>query len=249
MKKIFGLLFLALGSLSLAAADAAPADPQTQPASQPQAAQEASPYDYSMPQYDSWTPLQIGLFPQVPSYQSHSHVVGIKTGWPMCAGYGIVDGFESSWLYSGTDYVNGVQASILMSDSKHLRGFSPAIAINLNRGTLEGHQATCLLTMGVNVIGVQSGCLNMAKNICGAQIGAIANISRQTDAAQIAPAFNIAKELNGGQVSLVNVARDVDGFQFGLVNVIGGKTGIQIGLINIINDGVVPFLPFFNISL
>ena len=236
MKKLFGFFFLAVCAVSLSAAE-------TNSAAQPET--QASPYDYSMPVYDSWTPLQIGLFPQVPSYQSNSHVCGIKTGWPMCAGYGIVDGFESSWLYSGTDYVNGLQASLFMNDSKHLRGFSPAMAINLNRGTLEGHQATCLLTMGVNVVGLQSGCLNLAKNICGAQVAAIANISRQTDAVQVAPAFNVARELNGGQAGIVNVARDVDGFQFGLVNVIGGETGVQIGLINIIADGTVPFLPFF----
>ena len=76
------------------------------------------------PVYKYWTPFQLGFFPGVPSYVNNSRVIGIKTGWPISGGKNSqLDGFESSWIYSGTDYTNGLQASIFMNISKELKGF------------------------------------------------------------------------------------------------------------------------------
>ena len=203
-------------------------------------------------QYKTWSIFQLGFFPGIPSYVDHSHVIGIKTGWPISGGNGSwVDGFESSWIYSGTDRVYGLQASLFMNISKEIRGFEPAIAININRGFVTGFQASCVFNLAGEVNGIQAGALNIARSMTGFQPGVLGNITRKMCGFQ-AGLYNITESLDGVQAApLFNVTKDVEStfFQMGLVNVSSGKRGVQFGLINIISDGALPFFPFFNISL
>lgn len=204
------------------------------------------------PTYSYWAPIQIGLFPGVPSYVNDSRVIGLKTGWPISGGRGsTLDGFESSWIYSGTDYVNGLQASIFMNISKRLVGFEPAIAFNFNRVRLIGFQASCVFNLAGDVTGVQAGGLNIARSINGFQPGVLGCITKEMNGCQMG-LFTVAEKLDGTQFSpVVNVAGETDGFifQMGLVNVATRGKGIQVGLINVIKDGKFPFIPFFNMSM
>lgn len=205
----------------------------------------------SKPVYKYWTPFQLGFFPGVPSYVNNSRVIGIKTGWPISGGKNSqLDGFESSWIYSGTDYMNGLQASIFMNISKELRGFEPAIVFNFNRIKLTGIQASCLFNLAGDVIGIQAGGLNIAKSVIGFQPGVLGCITEDMKGFQ-AGLFTIAKKMKGFQASpLFNLMDENPGaFQLGLVNISTGKKGIQLGLINVIEGGKIPFMPFFNISL
>ncbi|MBO4490949.1 MAG: hypothetical protein J5944_06270 [Lentisphaeria bacterium] len=201
------------------------------------------------PTYKSWSPFQLGLFPGIPSYVNNSRVIGLKTGWPISSGLGsTVDGFEPSWIYSGTDRVNGLQASIFMDLSKYVKGFAPAGALNINTREFIGFQAACVMNLAGEITGLQAGALNIAKTLNGYQPGVIGSIASEANGLQSA-LFTVAKKLDGVQVALVNVCGEVEStfFQMGLVNVATKKYGIQLGLINVIKDGWVPFLPFFNI--
>lgn len=203
----------------------------------------------SAPVYKSWSPFQLGLFPNVPSYVSNSRVIGIKTGWPISSGLGsTVDGFESSWIYSGTDTVNGLQASLFMDISKHVIGFAPAIALNINTQDFTGFQAACVMNVAGEITGLQAGAFNVAKTLNGYQPGVIGCIAREANGLQTG-LFNVAKKLDGVQIAAVNVCGEVEDtfFQMGIVNVATKQHGIQFGLVNVIKDGWVPFLPFFNI--
>ena len=203
------------------------------------------------PVYKYWTPFQLGFFPGVPSYVNNSRVIGIKTGWPISGGKNSqLDGFESSWIYSGTDYTNGLQASIFMNISKELKGFEPAIVFNFNRVKLTGIQASCLFNLAGDVIGIQAGGLNIAKSIIGFQPGVLGGITRDMTGFQ-AGLFTIAEKMEGMQASPVfNLMGETSGgFQLGLVNVATKGKGVQLGLINVIKGGKIPFMPFFNMSL
>ena len=201
------------------------------------------------PTYKSWSPFQLGLFPGIPSYVNNSRVIGLKTGWPISSGLGsTVDGFEPSWIYSGTDRVNGLQACIFMDLSKYVKGFAPAGALNINTREFIGFQAACVMNIAGELTGLQAGALNIAKTLNGYQPGVIGSIASEANGLQTA-LFTVAKKLDGVQVALVNVCGEVEStfFQMGLVNVATKKYGIQLGLVNVIKDGWVPFLPFFNI--
>jgi hypothetical protein len=203
------------------------------------------------PVYKYWSPFQLGFFPGVPSYVNNSRVIGLKTGWPISGGKNSrLDGFESSWIYSGTDYVNGLQASIFVNISKEVKGFEPAIAMNINRVSLTGIQASCAFNLAGDVIGIQAGGLNIAKSVVGFQPGVLGCITKEMTGFQ-AGLFTMAEKMDGFQASpLFNLMGENDGsFQLGLVNVATKGKGVQIGLINVIKGGKVPFIPFFNMSL
>jgi len=204
----------------------------------------------SAPVYKSWSPFQLGLFPGIPSYVNNSRVIGFKTGWPISSGLGsTVDGFEASWIYSGTDTVNGLQACIFMDISKHIKGFAPAGALNINTQDVIGFQAACVMNLAGEVTGLQAGALNVAKTLNGYQPGVIGSIARESNGLQTA-LFTVAKKLDGVQLAAVNVCGEVENtfFQMGIVNVATKKRGVQLGLINVIKGGKIPFLPFFNLS-
>ena len=170
-----------------------------------------------------WTVFQLGFFPGVPAGTGNSNVCGLKLGAPMVDGYGRVFGFEPSLLYSGTDYIKGVQATAA----------GPSIAKDV-----EGIQASWTgPTIANKVYGLQASCtLNVTEDI-------IAKIVRGFQAS----AFNLAEKVVGFQMSAVNITKELTGFQFGAFNY-SKKNGVQLGVINIIEDGWIPFTLLFNIK-
>ena len=182
---------------------------------------------------DQWTFFQLGFFPNFPEGTKNSNVYGLKLGAPMVSGYGRVYGIEPSLLYSGTDYINGIQATwVGPSICKETYGiqaawFGPTIA-----KTVYGIQASCAVNIADEVIGFDPGLVCITKNITGFQASAV----------------NISDKVTGFQASAVNVVREeLKGVQLGVVNY-SKKSGCQFGLINIIEDGALPFTIIFNIK-
>lgn len=194
-------------------------------------ADDAKPAPKSM---DDWTFFQLGFAPGAPGATDYSNVYGLKLGAPMVSGYGRVNGLEPSILYSGTNYVKGIQATIL--------------GACLSRD-VEGVQAAWFgVSHSREIWGVQ-GAIGacVADTVEGFQ-GSLANVANKpSDGCQAAVA-NVATKFNGFQTGAVNVAREeLNGFQFGAVNY-SSHNGLQIGLVNIIKDGPLPFMILINFS-
>ncbi len=94
-----------------------------------------------------WDFFQLGFWFGVPTQTNATDVNGMKLGIPACGGVGHVYGLETSVCASGTDYVKGVQCSLLVDVSKKVTGVQGAV-INYSE----------------TVDGLQLGVLNMAKN-------------------------------------------------------------------------------------
>lgn len=94
-----------------------------------------------------WDFFQLGFWFGVPSQTDKSDVCGMKLGVPACGGVGHVYGLETSVCASGTDYVKGVQCSLLVDVSKKVTGVQGAV-INYSEV----------------VNGLQVGVLNFAKD-------------------------------------------------------------------------------------
>ncbi len=167
---------------------------------------------------NEWTFLQVGFLPGVPGCTENSNVYGIKLGLPLVDGDGRVCGMEPSFLYSGTSYVSGLQAS----------WFGPSIA-----KTIKGVQGSIPI--------------NITDKISGFQ-GSVSNVSLEEVKGVQAGAVSVGYKVSGAQLSAVNVVADeLKGFQFGVVNYSDSK-GVQLGFINIIKDGYIPFTLIFNCS-
>ncbi len=153
---------------------------------------------------DDWTFFQIGFLPGFPQGTNYSNVYGIKLGAPMVSGTGSrVYGIEPSLLFSGSDYVYGIQAGWFgATKAKQVWGL----------------QANCMVNVADEVIGFEPGLVNVTKEITGFQASAV-NVSRKVTGFQ-ASAVNVAsEELKGVQLGVVNYSKK-GGCQFGLVNVI-----------------------------
>ncbi|MFA6290717.1 MAG: hypothetical protein WC637_02985 [Victivallales bacterium] len=182
--------------------------------------------------YNDWTIFQIGFFPGVPCGTGNSNVYGFKLGAPMVDGYGRVDGFEASVLYSGTDYIKGFQATGAgPSIAKEVEGIQASWTGPTIANKVTGLQASCSVNVAEDIIGFEPGLVNIAKNVRGFQASAV----------------NIAEKVVGFQMSAVNITKELTGFQFGAFNY-SKKNGVQLGAVNIIEDGWIPFTLFFNIK-
>ena len=127
MKKflVFSLMFGCLAGV-FAADTAAVPEPKVQTGS-------VKCNDLDVPQpLDKWTFLQIVFLPNIPNSTWNSNVYGLKTGWVASGGIGRVFGLEVSWVYSGTDTINGGQASWVAVKSRDLNGLQAAFVTALN---------------------------------------------------------------------------------------------------------------------
>ena len=97
--------------------------------------------------------VKVGFLPawipglEFPHRLTNQDVCGMKLGVPACGGVGHVYGLETSVCASGTDYVKGVQCSLLVDVSKKVTGVQGAV-INYSEV----------------VNGLQVGVLNFAKD-------------------------------------------------------------------------------------
>ncbi|HCE43751.1 MAG TPA: hypothetical protein DET40_09400 [Lentisphaeria bacterium] len=196
---------------------------------------------------DQWTFFQIGFFPGVPESTKNSNVCGLKLGFPMVDGYGRVGGVEPSLFYSGTDYVKGVQATLVgPSIGQEILGVQTACVGPTIAKTVHGLQLSGMFNLADDLLGCGLGVANIAKSMAGFQISAV-NVSEKVVGGQIS-AVNVSGMVIGAQVSAVNFANDeLKGAQIGVVNY-SKKNGCQLGLFNIIEDSPLPFTIIFNIK-
>lgn len=205
------------------------------------------PFAWEQPAYRTYTIFNLGIFPKIPGWQDNTETIGIKTGWPVVTGKNAtMTGFESSWVYSGSEYVTGIQASMLMNLHKHCRGFQPAIGFNFSTETLDGMQAAVGFNFANRVRGVQASSLNFTRSMVGFQPGVIGNITEEVCGFQTG-FFSLTSKLDGVQFGGVNIVTkdSTEGIQVGFVNIAKEK-GMQFGLVNIIPGGKLPFMLFFN---
>lgn len=237
MKKIMILAALCCSFAAFAAPAAAPQ--KNEPA-----VDIANPVQPPYAQYrDSY--LQIGLWYNFPSAQMYSNVYGIKSGWPMCAGRGMICGIEASWLGSLTDYVRGLQASWTICHNREFAGIQASLISCFNRESFYGLQASPVFQMAGDFCGVQTSSVNLSGNFKGFQPAAVMNVSKDFMGFQAAPVLNVAKDFTGVQASFINVAKKIaTGLQIGFINV--AEEGFQFGFLNFNDNGFLPCFPIVN---
>ncbi|MCQ2377662.1 MAG: hypothetical protein MJ016_00425 [Victivallaceae bacterium] len=189
--------------------------------------------------------LQLGIWYNFPRSQMESNTVGIKSGWPMCAGTGSVTGLEASWLGSLTQHIDGAQLGWTVCYCYDLKGLQATLITCINTDHLTGLQASPVFNMAGDVTGVQASSVNVARNFTGFQPAAILNVADDFKGFQAAPIMNIADNVDGMQASLLNKAKKV-GFQLGLLNM--ATDGFQIGLLNFMDNAWLPCFPLVNFT-
>ena len=116
---------------------------------------------------------------------------------------------------------NTIQASLANATMTNVNGIQVAFAVNgaLN---VNGLQASIFVNGSNDLNGIQfSYFRNMAEGtVNGIQAGIILG--------------NIAQNLNGLQIGLLNGAEMVNGVQIGVINMCANLSGVQLGLINIL---------------
>jgi len=184
---------------------------------------------------NDWTPMQVGFFPGSPKATENSRVCGLKLGIPMVSGKGSVDGLEPSGIYSGTNYVNGFQGTIV--------GASIAREINGVQGAWFGY------AQAREVNGLQAAIGgSVVEKLSGFQAAPGAVILDKSAGCQVGFASVADAEFKGCQLGCANVVTDkLSGFQLGAVNY-AAHNGVQVGVINIIKDGWIPVFPGVNFS-
>ena len=201
-----------------------------------------------------WTPVALGL------------------ATPVQLPWGInrwdVNGLDLNLFYSDTPVMNGLMIGGLAATVRQdLCGWQISGLCNYNGGDVYGIRTT----LGINiarksVYGFDAGLASIAlegdvdglsihflgaaqNNMCGCQIGGIANVSMiESYGASIALGANIAKTAYGLQLACIfNMCEELHGAQVALVNYADlCENGFQIGLVNVIRSNVVPVLPFVN---
>jgi len=236
MKKLLLAAFAA--AFLCTAAQAADQKAQTQP---------ADPFEWTQPTYKTYTVFNLGIFPKIPGWQDNTETIGIKTGWPAVTGMNAtMTGFESSWAYSGSEYVTGLQASMAVDWNRYCRGMQAVLGVNFSMEALDGMQAAVGFNFANNIRGMQAGSMNFAQNLTGFGAGVIGNITGNTEGVQ-AGLFDLTGKLDGLQFGGINIVKEScdNCWQVGLWNQAKEK-GIQFGLINIIKGGKMPFMILFN---
>ena len=199
-----------------------------------------------------WTPIALGI------------------ATPVQLPWGIdrwdVYGLDFNLLYSDAPTVVGLDFGGLATVTRRgMTGVALSALCNASLADVEGVRLTCGLNLArKNVTGVELGMIafrdtmcgfdahllgNAQKNVCGLQIGGLANISEtESYGCTIAGACNMARTAYGLQLAcLFNMTEELHGAQVGLVNYVQYcENGFQVGLVNIVMSNVIPVLPFIN---
>lgn len=131
----------------------------------------------------------------------------------------LFDSLTGVQLAGGSNFING-----------HVKGFQLAGGANVASKDLDGMQiagGTNITFGSMNRLQL-SGALNYAANVSGAQVTGALNLCMDTMRGVQVAAFNVAKDVNGVQVGIVNIARSYE-------------DGAPIGLISIVAHGIHEF--------
>jgi hypothetical protein len=187
---------------------------------------------------------------------------------------GRIDGVQLAGLgnWGGGGGTRGVQlAGIANVDKGDLTGLGAAGVVNLAGGAMRGAQLSGVVSgagsgrglqaagvagfvrhdftgiqmagaadyVGGNLVGAQlSGAASFTGgSLRGLQMSGVANVARDLTGGQLS-VINVANQLTGLQLGVVNVSRKVRGVQFGLVNVAEDAEGLSFGLITFVKNGI-----------
>ncbi|RLD10781.1 MAG: hypothetical protein DRI44_05195 [Chlamydiae bacterium] len=153
---------------------------------------------------DESIPIQFAFFPGVPQATKYSRVHGVKFGFPISSGYGVVNGMEASIFGSWTKYFAGLQGAIYC-ECKEGVGLQGAIYSQCDDG-----------------VGMQGSVVNISKNFQGVD-AAVVNVNTGGKGK-----FTFI----GMQFGLVNYCDSLNGMQFGLVNIIQNSPHSFIPFVN-----------------
>ena len=103
-----------------------------------------------------------------------------------------VRGIKTAWIYNSADIVYGIQSGIITYNRQDMRGVQSGL-LNFSKGSAQGVQfAWGNVALEGEVIGLQAGLVNYAKNVTGLQLGFV----------------NYAHNIKGLQLGLVNIAKN-----------------------------------------
>ena len=134
----------------------------------------------------------------------------------------------------GKDIRNNVSMSVLHSRAARVEGAALSFGVNQTTEGFTGGQIGLIANMskGRSEGGQVSTFFNTAGDLHGVQFSQGVNVAGNIRGSQLA-LVNRARGVRGAQLSLVNSAQAVGGAQIGLVNVAGRSRGVQLGLINV----------------
>ena len=111
--------------------------------------------------------------------------------------------------------------------------------INIARGNLDGPQASGAVNYaGGDVrVGQFAGAINIAtgSRFDGIQASGAGNVAGNLKGAQLS-VVNVANSVIGSQIGVVNIARNVEGLQLGVVNISESISGAPIGIFNFVKN-------------
>lgn len=140
---------------------------------------------------------------------------------------------------SAADRLDGVALALGGNLSRgHVRGAQLSFGFNSTRERSDGLQLAMLggnLSREVRGAQIAAG-FNASRRVSGAQLGAIVEVADEIDGMQLG-LVNIGGSVSGAQVGLVNIARSVDGAQIGLFNLAGELDGAALGIVSVARDG------------
>jgi len=149
-------------------------------------------------------PIQFCFFPGVPQNIRYSRVHGVKFGFPISSGNGVVNGVETSIFGSWTRHFTGLQSALYCQCKKGV-GLQSAFYSQCDEG-----------------VGLQGSVINISKNYQGVG-SALVNVNKGGKGK-----FTFI----GMQFGLVNYCDKLNGMQFGLVNVIKDSPHSFIPIVN-----------------
>jgi len=150
------------------------------------------------------TPVQFAFFPGVPQNTKYSRVHGVKFGFPISSGHGVVNGMEASIFGSWTKYFSGLQCA-LYSECEEGAGLQGSFYSQCDEG-----------------VGMQGSVVNISQNFQGVG-AAVVNVNTGGKGKYT---------FTGVQFGLVNYCDSLNGMQFGLVNIIQDSTHSFIPFVN-----------------
>ncbi len=156
----------------------------------------------------------------------------------------VVDHAVFNWFIGRSAELQGAEASLgAYKVTGNAAGAMASVGANVVGGDLNGAQASVGLnqvsgnaswlqaSVGANVVG---------GHMVGLQTAVAFNYATKMEGVQLSQGVNVAKELDGTQLGIVNVGTKTKGAQLGIVNVGGEVKGTQLGLINIAETSEAP---------
>jgi hypothetical protein len=181
------------------------------------------------------TPFQFSIWSPVQLFPKDWNVYGLRT----------------NIIYGKNQDIYGLDFGVLANRADNLTGIQIAGAVNRVSESVRGVQIVGFANnvFNADIIGMQIGFGNAAKNLTGIQFGCFAEATDSSTGIQCGAIFSKTDNLKGLQLGFVNITEKGFGVQLGILNMATGMSGLQIGLINMMPNGFLPVFPIINFSI